>query len=288
MPDTPFEILAQGFRFCEAPRVDERGAVFFSDLIGGGYYRWRPGGAVETMLADRIWIGGATLDEDGAILCGGKGGLVLVEDGRTTPVLTEIDGRAIVAVNDIEADAAGALYGGTLDFGAVFERGEKPEGGRLFRLDPTGNITVLRDDVVASNGIGFSPDGALMYHSESTVGIWAWSMREGVAAGPPMLFAAADDCDGLVVDVDGGVWVAFWREALIRRYRADATIDRTIRLPFPYIVSLAFGGPDLTDLYVATGGDADHPGAGGIVRIRSDIPGVAVHRSRFASTLQRE
>ena len=288
MPDTPFEILAQGFQFCEAPRVDESGAVFFSDLIGGGYYRWRAGGTVETVLPDRIWIGGATLDEGGAILCGGKGGLILIEGGRGTPVLTEVDGRAIVAVNDIEADAVGALYGGTLDFGAVFERGEKPEGGLLFRLDPAGNITVLRDDVVASNGIGFSPGGALMYHSESTVGIWAWSMREGIAAGPPALFAAADDCDGLAVDADGGVWVAFWREALIRRYRPDATIDRTIRLPFPHIVSLAFGGPDFTDLYVATGGDADHPGAGGIVRIRSDIPGVAVHRSHFACTLQRE
>lgn len=287
MPETPIESLAQGFRFCEAPRVDESGAVFFSDLIGGGYYRWQADGPIGTVLADRVWIGGATLDEGGAILCSGKGGLVLVEDGRPTPILTAIDGRPIVAVNDIEADAAGAIYGGTLDFGAVFERGETPEGGLLFRLDPGGDITVLRDDVVASNGIGFSPDGALMYHAESTVGIWAWSMRGGVAAGPPALFAAADDCDGLAVDAEGGVWVAFWRDALIRRYKPDGAIDRIIRLPFPHIVSLAFGGPDQSDLYVTTGGDADHPGAGGLIRIRSAIPGIAAHRSRFASILQR-
>lgn len=116
-----------------------------------------------------------------------------------------------------------------------------------------------------------------MYHSESTVGIWAWTMRDGIASGTPALFAAADDCDGLAVDFEGGIWVAFWREPAIRRYRSDGTIDRTITLPFPHLVSLCFGGPDLTDLYVTTGGDADNRGKGGVVRIRSEVPGLPTH-----------
>lgn len=279
----PFEVIASGFKFCEAPRAEPDGAICFSDLLGGGYFRARPGGAVEALLADRIWIGGATLDGGGAVLCGGKGGLVLVENGAARPILSEIEGRPIVAVNDIEADATGAIYGGTIDFGAVFERGEAPSGGILFRLAPDGELSILRDDVVASNGIGFSPDGGLMYHSESTAGIWAWTMRDGRAAGSPSLFAQADDCDGLAVDVDGGLWVAFWREALIRRYRADAVIDREIALPFPNLVSLTFGGPELTDLYVTTGADAAQPQAGGVIRLRSDVPGLPTHRSAFAA-----
>jgi sugar lactone lactonase YvrE len=281
--DTPFEIVAQGFQFCEAPRADADGRVCFSDLTGGGYYRSNDG-TVDTLLADRLWIGGATFDEGDAVLLSGKGGLVLVQGGEVTPILTEIGGKPVVAVNDIEADAEGAIYGGTLDFGAIFERGEVPSGGILFRLAPSGELSILRDDVVASNGIGFSPDGAWMYHSESTVGIWAWPLRDGIAAAPPILIAPADDCDGLAVDEEGGIWVAFWREALLRRYRPDGTVERTIRLPFPNIVSLTFGGPERTDLYVTTGGD----GQGGVIRIRSDIPGLATHRSRFTSTVRRE
>lgn len=280
MLDTPFEIVAQGFQFCEAPRADALGRVCFSDLTGGGYYRCDDG-SIDTLLAERLWIGGATFDEEDAILCGGKGGLVLVQDGEAVPILSEIAGKPIIAVNDIEADAHGAIYGGTLDFGAIFERGEVPQGGVLFRLDPSGGLTILRDDVVVSNGIGFSPDGAVMYHSESTVGIWAWPLHDGIASGPPTLLAPADDCDGLAVDMEGGIWVAFWREASIRRYRPDGTVERTITLPFPHVVSLAFGGPDRAHLYVTTGGDEQ----GGVIRLRSDIPGLPTYRSRFASSL---
>jgi len=36
--------------------------------------------------------------------------------------------------------------------------------------------------------------------------------------------------------------------------------------------SLIFGGADMCDVYVA-GGDFYNPGAGGIIRLRSEIPG---------------
>ncbi|HET8612888.1 MAG TPA: SMP-30/gluconolactonase/LRE family protein [Sphingomonas sp.] len=282
MSERAFEIVAQGFEFAEAPRVDDDGAVCFSDLTGGGYYRAKAGGAIETILADRIWIGGAALDAAGGVVCGGKGGLVLAKDGVARPLLSEIDGRPIIAVNDIEADAAGGLFGGTIDFMAVFERGEPPSGGLFFHLDPDGALRVFRDDVVASNGIGFSPDGRLLYHSESTVGVWAWRLGDGgLPAGRPELFAELEDSDGLAVDAEGGVWVACWRNAELRRYRADGVLDRTITLPFPHLVSLAFGGEDMRDLYVATGGDADHPGKGGVVRLRADIPGLPTHKCRL-------
>lgn len=282
MSDIAFDVMATGFRFCEAPRVDGDGTIWFSDLLGGGYHRRRPDGAIELALPGRLWIGGATRDLGDAVLCGGQGGLVLARDGIVTPVLSAIAGRPIVAVNDIEADASGAVYGGTIDFAAIFERGETPTDGILFRLDPAGVLTVLRDDVVGSNGIGFSPDGRTMYHSESTVGVWAWSMRDGIAAAPPRLLIPADDCDGLAVDQAGGLWVAFWRAAMLRRYHRDGSLDRTIALPFPNIVSLAFGGADGRDLYVTTGGEA---GQGGVIRLRSDVPGCPVHRSAFARRL---
>jgi len=272
-----FDIIAEGFEFCEAPRAAADGTIWFSDLTGGGYYRVLPGGEVETMLADRIWIGGAVRDAGGGIVCGGRGGLVLVEDGVARPLLTEIAGAPIVAVNDIEGDGRGGLFGGTIDFAALFERGETPKGGIFFHLAPGGAVTILRDDVVASNGIGFSSDGGTLYHSESTVGIWAWTFGEDGIAHSPTLLAVADDCDGLAVDVEGGIWVAFWSEAVIRRYRPDGSVERVLSLPFPHLVSLAFGGADMRDLYVSTGGNADHPGKGGVVRIRTDVAGLPAH-----------
>jgi len=125
-----FDLIARGFQFVEAPRVDDEGTVYFSDLTAGGYYRVEPGRGVETVLADRMWIGGAVLDQDGSILLSGKGGLVRVDPatGGCRPVLSEIDGTPIIAVNDIEADDRGGIFGGTIDFGAVFDRGEARRG----------------------------------------------------------------------------------------------------------------------------------------------------------------
>lgn len=278
-----FEVIAEGFQFAEAPRVDDDGTVYFSDLTGGGYYRCRPGGPAETVIADRMWIGGAVLDEGGGVVCGGKGGLALIDARGGRPLLTEIGGKPVIAVNDIEGDGRGGIFGGTVDFHAVFERGEMPQGGIFFHLAPSGEVRVLRDDVIVSNGIGFSPDRSRVYHSESTVGVWSWLAGPDGVPYRPELLIAADDSDGLVVDAEGGIWVAFFQSSEIRRYHPDGSLDRTIPLPFPIVASLAFGGPDRRDLHVATGGNADHPGMGGVVRIRVDVPGLPESKSRFAN-----
>src|SRR5258708_31597615 len=200
-----FVVVADGFQFVEAPRVDEEGTVYFSDLRGGGYYRRKSGRAIETVLRDRLWIGGAVLDEGGSIICSGKGGLIRVnpDSGAATPILTELDGVPIIAINDIEADGSGGLFGGTVDFAAVFERDEVPDGGRLFYLSREGVVCVLRDGLAVSNGLGFSPDGRMLYHSESTAGLWAYSLGQDGMPGRPDLFAPIAACDSLTAHQHG-------------------------------------------------------------------------------------
>ncbi len=271
-----FEQLAGGFEFVEAPRVAADDTLYFSDLIGGGYFRQAPGGDAVCLLEGRRWIGGSVLNADGTILVSGEGGIVRIDPGAGTasPILTELGGSAFDAVNDMEPDDEGGIYAGSVDFSAILGRGEQGSPGTLFRLDPDGTVEVVRSGVAVSNGIGFSPDRSVFYHSESTVGVWAYEYGRGGRPRNPVLFAELDDCDGLVVDAEGAVWVARWRSAEILRFRPDGVLDRTITLPFPNIVSLAFGGSDLSWLYVSTGGrGADGRPLGGVVRIRCPVPG---------------
>ena len=279
------EVLAEGFVFVEAPRCADDGAIYFSDLTGGGLYKRTASGRIDCVLPDRKWIGGCVLADDGTVLCSGQGGIVRLDEtsGRIAVVLSKLDGQPIDAVNDIEADDAGGLYGGTIDFTAILTRGEHPQPGVFFRIDPSGHLDVLREGVIASNGIAFSPDRKVLYHAETTRGVWAWDLDTGGVPRNPVMFAELVDCDGLAVDAEGGVWVARWQTGEIVRFRTDATVDFRWRLPFPYVVSLTFAGEDLQDMIVTTGGEA-RPGAplhGAIVSIRTEVPGQASCRARL-------
>ena len=79
-----FEVIASGFQFAEAPRVDDRGTVYFSDLTGGGYYRCRPGSPAETRRSRVDRRGGGPGLGDLYVTTGGnaadpgKGGLIRI------------------------------------------------------------------------------------------------------------------------------------------------------------------------------------------------------------------
>jgi sugar lactone lactonase YvrE len=70
-----FEEIAGGFTFLEAPRVDDLGNLYFSEVMEGGIRRLSPDGRIDAFLADRTHIGGLALTEDGGFVCSGGVGL---------------------------------------------------------------------------------------------------------------------------------------------------------------------------------------------------------------------
>lgn len=57
---------------------------------------------------------------------------------------------------------------------------------------------------------------------------------------------------GLAMDSEGRLWVAAHQGWSLIRLDADGELERVLPLPVPAPTSLAFGGPDLRQLYVAT------------------------------------
>jgi sugar lactone lactonase YvrE len=278
-----FEKLASGYGMTEGPRVDEHNRLYFSDARYGGVYRRNPDGRIETLLADRPHVGGMAFNEGGGLIVTGPG--VSLWDERTGAVrdlFTEFNGKPISRFNDMTVDSRGNILAGSLLWDPA--PGLQPVPGALYRIDPPGKATLLWEPIDINNGLGFSPDGKLLYHADSMTGVWVYDVTADGGLKDRRLFAKMPKGvpDGLAVDAEGNVLVAAPMSDEVVRFRSDGTVDRRIPVPAKLVLSLVFAGPDLCDLYVVTG---EHPKSGersgSIFRARSDIPGLPVPKARF-------
>ncbi len=218
------ETLAWGYGLIEGPRVDERDNLYFSDVLRGGVFRRAADGRVETVVPKRRGVGGIALHADGGLVISGRN-VCHVRDGETR-VLFERDD--IPGFNDIFTDAAGRVLAGSLRSDPFGERaGER--AGELWRIDGPGRATELYGGVRLSNGIGVSPNGRLLYHSDSLPReIVVHELTPDGSAKQRRVLARLEHGvpDGLAIDAAGGVWVAVYGGGRVARYLPDGRLER--------------------------------------------------------------
>jgi sugar lactone lactonase YvrE len=109
-----------------------------------------------------------------------------------------------------------------------------------------------------SNGLGWSPDDRRFYFTDSgtrRIYVYDYDIETGAVAGRRTFVALPEGMgvpDGLAVDAEGFVWSAQWDGWCVTRYDPDGRVDRVINLPVPRPTSCAFGGPDLSTLYITS------------------------------------
>jgi sugar lactone lactonase YvrE len=93
--------------------------------------------------------------------------------------------------------------------------------------------------------------------------------------------------DGLAVDAEGHLWLAVWDGGCVRRYSPAGELEMVVHLPVSRVTSVAFGGPDLIDLFVTTAREGlgaeqrrSEPLAGSVFRCRPGPAGLP--RATFA------
>jgi gluconolactonase len=263
------EELASGFSLLEGPTINPKGEVYFSDVIGGGVYRWSPEG-VEQVVPKRRGVGGIVLHEDGGVVVTGRD-VLHVTNGESRTLLS-LDG--VTGFNDLATARDGSIYVGALRFMPF--AGEAPVPGEIWRIPPDGEPAPVAGGVLWANGIGFSPDGATAYGSDYARScVLAWDVGEDGPLSSPRVFAEMPEAsaDGLAVDQEGGVWVAPGAAGYVVRLSPDGSLDRKLDVPASFVSSLCFGGDDMCDLYITTGD-------GRLLRGRSDAPGSTLTQAR--------
>ncbi|MFJ4470930.1 SMP-30/gluconolactonase/LRE family protein [Streptomyces sp. NPDC089424] len=234
----------------EGPTWDPRERrLIWIDILGGRLHTYDPATGRRTTRTVHQHIGAAKPRAGGGLVLNLRDGVALLDpDGTLRPLHHDpVPGRR---ANDAAVAPDGSLWAGTMRYD------EAPGGGTLSRVTPDGTVELVLGDVTVSNGTGWSPDGRLMYYVDSpTRRIDVFDHADGRVSRRRTLVEIEEGAgfpDGLTVDADGCVWVALWDGGAIRRYTPAGALDRTLRLPVPRPTACAFGGPDLTDLYVTT------------------------------------
>ena len=213
-------------------------------------------------------------------------------DGPPDAALVRVEAGLDNRLNDGRVDAHGRFWVGSMD-----NQLHRPQGA-LYRVDASGTALKVLDGVVVSNGLAFAPDNRRMYFTDTRRHItwrFGFDLDEGRLFDQQVFAdhrASGDRPDGACVDVDGGLWTAFFAGGRIVRYAPDGRIDRVVPVPVTNPTCLCFGGVDLRTLYITTATKflspaqlACEPLAGSLLAIHGLAQGLPEHRFAAAPAL---
>jgi xylono-1,5-lactonase len=231
----------------------------------------------------------STLGQAQRFVAGFQGGIahMSLEPLLRVEALQPVQGLAgDVRLNDAKLDTNGRIWAGSMhrhDYSKAV--------GRLHCFDKALQSTVMDTGYHICNGPCFSIDGRTMYHNDSYTGsTYTYSVSPDGCLGPRQLWRQFNVLtegapDGMTVDAKGCLWIAHWGAGRVCRYDPHAQLLQTIELPITQPSSCAFGGHDLSTLFITSareGMSAEQlnvqPLAGGLFAVRCEIPGTALPR----------
>jgi xylono-1,5-lactonase len=261
--------------------VEREHALYWVDIQGSKVFRLHDGDV-------RTWdtpirVCSLAPRASGGFVAGTEDGIFFVDldSGRFEPVADPEADRPGNRFNDGKVDRAGRFWAGTMD------DKERDSAGTLYRLDPDLRCTDIDHGYRITNGPAFSPDGRLMYHSDTARQLtYVFDVDDAGNAANRREFArfAADEGfpDGMTVDAEGCLWIAFWGGWCVRRYSPQAELMRKLELPAGQITSCAFGGEGLRTLFVTSARRglegtelARQPFSGGLFAAQVGVAGIA-------------
>ena len=226
-------------------------------------------------------IGSVIPRSGGGFVAGMTDGVALFgADGREELRISIEAEDALGRMNDAKCDPAGRLFTGTMT--------HDHRRSALYRVDSDHSVSTMLTGIGISNGLGWNLAATKMYYIDTPtmrVDVFDYDRDTGDLGNRRSLIEVDETRgfpDGMTVDAEGCLWVAFWGGGCVRRFGADGQLIRTVKMPATQITSCAFGGPDLDRLFVtsATSGlsmqqRADQPLAGGLFEIDPGCRGLA-------------
>lgn len=229
-------------------------ALYYVDIEAHQVHRYEPATGAEHSWNVGQRVGTVVPRESGGLVIAGDHGLYFLdeESGHLTPIADPEPDKPDNRFNDGKCSPDGRFFAGTISL--VKKTGD----AKLYRLDPDLTLHEAFGPVTNSNGIVWNKDGRTVYYIDTPRReILAFDYEDGhlhnlrSVASTEAVDASPD---GMTIDSDDRLWVAFCHGACVVCYDPSSGEEvRRVEIPCLETTSCAFGGPELADLYITTG-----------------------------------
>ena len=263
----------------EAPQWNAREQrLYWVDSFAPAIRRLHPmTGSVES-FALPAHVGSFVFADDGSLIAGTRAGFLRVRiDTGMAVVTTLADPLARnrrLMLNDGKCDRRGRYWCASVHSDFIGRQAE------LFRLDPDLSVHRMDGDFIIGNGIAISPDNTRFYLADSrdeTVWVYDFDLEAGQLSRKRRFFSTAQiegRVDGATCDSEGNYWCALVHGAAVACISPEGVMVERFAVPAKHPTMVAFGGPDLDQLYVTSASvllapheQAQWPLAGALFRI---------------------
>ena len=249
-------IIAEYGDLCgEGPVWDpESGCLYWTDIEGQRFFRFHQASNKHEVVKQGLEISGYSLNRRGGFVIGNSRGIWLWDGADGLRVIAEQVENSKCQINDAIATPEGRFFAGS----NFYDPNHDYELGKLIRVDTDGTAHVADEGFNLANGMAFSPDATTLYLTDSAarrIYAYDYDRRTGGLRNRRILIQVPDNegvPDGVTVDAAGFLWSAQWYGGSVVRYDPGGKEERRISFPAKQVSSVAFGGKDLTDIFVTS------------------------------------
>ncbi len=230
--------------------------LYWTDIRTGRMFRYTPSTNEHVQIHSGHFVGGLAVNKSGGLTLGTWEGVMLWRSDQDWKWLHHepptADKPSIYQFNDCKAGPDGSFFAGSFF--------DNDPNGKLYRFRPTGQVEVVAERIGCNNGMGFSTDLRVFYHTDSftrTIYKHDYHPRTHTISGRRKFITLPNSegvPDGMTVDAEDHVWTATWGGGCVIRFDPDGKEERRIRFPATQASSAMFGGNDFRDLYVTSAG----------------------------------
>ena len=266
LTDLRMEKVATGHVFTDGPVWSRDGYLIFSDVPESQLLELKPGVPVSIYRAKSNGAGGNALDSQGRLYsCEAHSRRITRTDkkGNVEVVAERWQAKRLNAPNDLIVRRDGHIYFTDPAFGNQRDGRELDFYG-VFHISPRGELDVIAKPKGRPNGIALSPNGRILYVSNSDEhNLRAYDLdRNGAASNERVLVSGIEGVpNGVRVDEKGNIYLAANK---IQVYAPDGKPLGAIETP-ETPSNCAFGDADFQSLYITA--------RTSVYRVRLDVKG---------------